>query len=140
LTAQDKPHIPRVDINAVYEDGVLKPERALDLPEGARLRVTVRLGTAAPSQRTRIGRQVVALAAAVRSTLAAMSHQILARIDGLAAAKVPLFAASAAAVIAGAGYLLRYSEFCSLAFWATWTGYGEWRALADISLTCTDAT
>jgi predicted DNA-binding antitoxin AbrB/MazE fold protein len=47
-----------IDVDAVYENGVLKPKEPLDLPEKAKVHVTIE--TAAPA-RTPLGRRLRAL-------------------------------------------------------------------------------
>ena len=45
-----------IAVDAVYEGGVLKPKRPLDLPERAEVRVTIE--TAEAASRTPLGRQL----------------------------------------------------------------------------------
>lgn len=106
MTSQDEPHTPGIDIDAVYEDGVLKPDRALELPGGARLRVTVRSDVTTETQRSRIQRYVSAAARGVGSALAVTSRQILAKIDGLQVSDGVVVGTCLAAMLAGGWFLV----------------------------------
>jgi predicted DNA-binding antitoxin AbrB/MazE fold protein len=55
-----------IAVDAVYEDGVLKPKRPLDLPEKAEVHVTIE--TAEVPSRTPLGRQLRELRARIQQS------------------------------------------------------------------------